>query len=206
MKDLPADDSALLMILAGPAGSGKTTLCERIVAENDRIERVVTSTTRPPREGEEHGVDYYFFSNDEFERKIEEGSFLEWAKVHANRYGTLKSVIEDKLSERIDLVMNIDVQGVASLREAASGYPAIGDRLVTVFIMPSDFDELRRRLRGRGQDDSEEIERRIRSAEREVEAWSAFDYVVRSKSKDEDYDAIRSIWQAEKRRASRLKG
>lgn len=204
MEDLPVDDIALLMILAGPAGSGKTTLCERIVTENERIERLVTCTTRQPREGEVDGVDYHFLSNAKFDEKIEAGAFLEWAKVHANRYGTLKSVIEGKLAEQTDLVMNIDVQGVATVREAAKSHPAIEQRLVTVFVMPSNFDELRRRLRGRGQDDEQEIARRIQSAEAEVRQWSSFDYVIRSKSKDEDYAAIRSIWQAEKRKASRL--
>jgi len=204
MENLPAEDIALLMILAGPAGSGKTTLCERMVANNDRIERLVTCTTRQPRENEIDGVDYRFLSNEAFDEKIEAGAFLEWAKVHANRYGTLKSVIEGKLAEQIDLVMNIDVQGVATVREAARSHPTIEQRLVTVFIMPSDFDELRQRLRGRGQDDEAEIARRIESAEAEVTQWSSFDYVIRSKSKDEDYTAIRSIWQAEKRKASRL--
>lgn len=204
MEGLPADDSALLVILAGPAGSGKTTLCERIVADNQRIERLVTCTTRQPREGEIDGVDYHFLSDATFDEKVEAGEFLEWAKVHANRYGTLKSVIEGKLVEQIDLVMNIDVQGVATVREAAKSHPAIEQRLVTVFVMPSDFDELRRRLRGRGQDDEAEIARRIQSAEAEVQQWSSFDYVIRSKSKDEDYAAILSIWRAEKRKASRL--
>ena len=204
MENLPAEDIALLMILAGPAGSGKTTLCERMVANNDRIERLVTCTTRQPRENEIDGVDYRFLSNEAFDEKIEAGAFLEWAKVHANRYGKLKSVIEGKLAEQIDLVMNIDVQGVATVREAARSHPTIEQRLVTVFIMPSDFDELRQRLRGRGQDDEAEIARRIESAEAEVTQWSSFDYVIRSKSKDEDYTAIRSIWQAEKRKASRL--
>lgn len=204
MENLPAEDIALLMILAGPAGSGKTTLCERMVANNDRIERLVTCTTRQPRENEIDGGDYHFLSNEAFDEKIEAGAFLEWAKVHANRYGTLKSVIEGKLAKQIDLVMNIDVQGVATVREAAKSHPTIEQRLVTVFIMPSDFDELRHRLRGRGQDDEEEIARRIQSAEAEVTQWSSFDYVIRSKSKDEDYTAIRSIWQAEKRKASRL--
>lgn len=204
MENVPADDIALLMILAGPAGSGKTTLCERIVADNNRIERLVTCTTRQPRENEIDGMDYHFLSNEAFDENIEAGAFLEWAKVHTNRYGTLKSVIEDKLTEQIDLVMNIDVQGVATVRETAASHPAIEQRLVTVFIMPSDFDELRRRLHGRGQDDEQEIARRIQSAEAEVKQWSSFDYVIRSKSKDEDYAAIRSIWHAEKRKASRL--
>ncbi len=204
MDTLPQKDIALLLVLAGPAGSGKTTLCDRLVGENEQVERVVTCTTRPPRSGEVDGEDYFFLSDDEFDRNIEEGAFLEWAKVHANRYGTLRSVIEDKLGKTIDLVMNIDVQGVASVQEAAGHHPSIGNRLVTVFIMPESFDVLKDRLRGRGQDDEEEIARRIRSAETEVEAWRSFDYVIRSSSKDADFEALQSIWRAEKRRSSRL--
>lgn len=204
MDTLPKEDIALLLILAGPAGSGKTTLCDRLVAENPKVERVVTCTTRPPREGEMDGVDYHFLSNSQFDAKVAEGAFLEWAQVHANRYGTLKSVIEEKLSQRIDLVMNIDVQGVAALQKAARENAVIGQRLVTIFIMPESFDELRRRLRERGQDDEAEIDRRIRSAENEIGQWRSFDYAFRSRSKEADFDTVRSIWLAEKRSVSRI--
>ncbi len=205
MDPLPSDESALLLILAGPAGSGKTTLCERLVADNEKVERLVTCTTRSPRPGEQNGVDYHFLTNEDFDRKVEEGAFLEWAKVHDNRYGTLKSVIEDKLNEQIDLVMNIDVQGVAAVREAAKSHPVIAQRLVTAFVMLSDFEELQRRLRGRGENDDEEIARRIESARNEVKRWSTFDYVIHSKSKEDDYDVFRGIWNAEKRKVSRLR-
>ncbi len=204
MDTLPKEDIALLLILAGPAGSGKTTLCERLVAESENAERVVTCTTRPPREGESDGVDYHFLSDEQFDERIAEGGFLEWAKVHAHRYGTLRSVIEEKLSQRIDLVMNIDVQGVAALRDAAREHAVIGQRLVTVFIMPESFDELRRRLRERGTDGEAEIERRIRSAEKEVGEWKSFDYAFRSQSKETDFETVRSIWRAEKRRVARI--
>ena len=110
------NDIALLLVIAGPAGSGKTTLCDRLVEENERVERLVTCTTRSPREGEQDGVDYHFLSNEAFDQNIAEGAFLEWAKVHDHRYGTLKSVIGSKLNEQIDLVMNIDVQGVESIQ------------------------------------------------------------------------------------------
>jgi len=205
MDTLPRD-IALLMIIAGPAGSGKSTLCERMIKENESVERVVTSTTRPPRDGEKHGVDYYFFSSEEFDQKIEEGAFFEWAKVHANRYGTLRSVIQEKLEQGIDLVMNIDFQGVENFRKAAIENALIGQRLVTLFVMPSDFEELRQRLRSRGQDDDEEIDRRLGTARREVEEWDKFDYAIVSKSRDEDYESAKSIWQAEKRRVCRLLG
>ena len=168
MEGIPENEIALLLILAGPAGSGKTTLCDRLVDESDRLERVVTCTTRAPREGEKDGVDYYFLSDDEFGAKAEAGEFLEWAHVHTYRYGTLKSTIETKLEDDVDLVMNIDVQGVASVQEAARKQPTIGQRLVTVFLMPASFEELKERLRGRGKDDEAEISRRIESAEREA--------------------------------------
>ena len=203
MEAIPENEVALLLILAGPAGSGKTTLCDRLVDENGHLERVVTCTTRAPREGEIDGVDYYFFSDDQFDAKVEDGEFLEWAHVHTYRYGTLKSTIEAKLEDDVDLVMNIDVQGVASVQEAARNQPMIGQRLVTVFIMPASFDELRERLRGRGKDDELEISCRIESAEKEIEQWRSFDYLLRSKSKAEDFSAIASIWRAEKRRVAR---
>jgi len=204
MDTLPEKEIALLLIIAGPAGSGKTTLCDRLVAENANTERVVTCTTRPPREGEVDGIDYHFLSDEQFDANVENGEFLEWAKVHTNRYGTLKSVIENKLSEYVDLVMNIDVQGVAAVQKAARDHSAIGQRLVTVFIMPDSFEELRRRLRARGKDDEAEIDRRISSAEKEIGEWKSFDYTFRSHSKEADFDTIRSIWQAEKRRVARI--
>ncbi|HCR30579.1 MAG TPA: guanylate kinase [Opitutae bacterium] len=203
MDPIPENEIALLLILAGPAGSGKTTLCDRLVDEYDSVERVVTCTTRAPREGEEDGVDYFFLSNEQFDAKVEAGEFLEWAHVHTYRYGTLKSTIESKLKDDVDLVMNIDVQGVAAVQEAAREQPTIDQRLVTVFLMPANFDELKARLRGRGKDDEAEIARRIESAEKEIEQWRSFDYLLRSSSKAEDFAAITSIWQAEKRRVCR---
>ena len=200
----PREDVSLLVVIAGPAGSGKTTLCERMVEEVENVERVVTCTTRQPREGERDGVDYHFLDDDQFDRAINTGAFLEWAKVHANRYGVLKSVIQDKLDQKIDLVMNVDVQGVANIEAAAAEDPMLSKRLVTVFILPPDLDVVRTRLRGRGKDDDQEIERRVRTAAKEVELWPSFNYVIVTKSKDEDYAALQNIWRAEKLRSLRL--
>ena len=200
----PNEDVSLLVVLAGPAGSGKTTLCERMVETEGNVERVVTCTTRQPREGEKDGVDYHFLDDEQFDRAINTGAFLEWAKVHTNRYGVLKSVIQEKLAEKIDIVMNVDVQGVANIKAAAAEDEMLSKRLVTVFILPPDLEVVRERLRGRGKDDEDEIERRVQTAIKEVELWPEFDYVIVTKSKDEDYAALQNIWKAEKLRSLRL--
>jgi guanylate kinase len=196
---------ALLLILAGPAGSGKSTLCERIVREIPGFERVVTSTTRAPRPGEVNGRDYHFFSDDEFDRMVGAGAFLEWARVHGHnrRYGTLRRSIDEKLAARVDLCMNVDVQGVASIQRVAASDPALARRLVTIFLMPPDLEELRQRLRGRGQDSEAEIERRMQTALREMEQWRSYDFCVRSRSRDEDFATVRAIILAEKNRVAR---
>ncbi|MEM9157585.1 MAG: guanylate kinase [Verrucomicrobiota bacterium] len=203
MIETPTDDFALFMIIAGPAGSGKSTLCERLIHEYSSIERVVTCTTRDPRPGEVDGKDYYFFSKEEFEKKVEEDAFLEWAKVHDNFYGNLKSIVQAKLEDHIDLVMNIDVQGVLNYKKAAESNALIKQRLVTVFVTPPSFDNLRQRLRLRGDADSD-IDRRLQTAEAEVRQWKEFDYAFVSQSKDQDFEVIKSILLAEKRKVRRM--
>jgi len=202
----PREAPALLVILAGPAGSGKSTLCERIVRELPGFERVVTSTTREPRPGEVGGRDYHFFSEAEFDRLVAEGAFLEWARVHGHhrRYGTLRRSIDERLAARVDLCMNVDVQGVASIRRVATGDPVLARRLVTVFLMPPDLDELRRRLRGRGQDSDAEIERRMETALREMAQWRECEFCVRSRSREDDFEAVRAIIASEKHRVARF--
>src|ERR1043166_3600117 len=134
--------SPILVVIAGPAGSGKSTLCDRLVLERPEFSRVVTTTTRAPRAGEINGVHYHFFSPDEFRRKIGNGEFLEWAQVHAQvdgdkdrrLYGTLKSSVMDPLAAGRNLVMSIDVQGVDSLRRVAHTDARLQRALTTVFI------------------------------------------------------------------------
>lgn len=202
----PEELPALLFVLSGPAGSGKTTLCERLVASCPQMERVVTSTTRGPRPGEEHERDYYFFSDAEFDQRVAEEAFLEWARVHTNRYGTLRTVVEDKLSRNVDLCINVDVQGASSFRKAAESNPLLKQRLVTVFLMPPNLEELRHRLRGRATDPEDEIERRLQTAISELGEWRHYDFCVFSRSKEEDYAMVRAIWEAEKRRVWRMTG
>jgi guanylate kinase len=203
-----AQAPALLLVLAGPAGTGKTTLCERLVRECPGIERVVTSTTRAPRPGEVNGRDYHFYTDAEFDRLVADGAFLEWARVHGKdrRYGTLRGVIDEKFVRGIDLCMNVDVQGVASIRAVAERDAPFARRLVTIFLMPPNLDELRQRLRERAQDNAAEIERRMETARREMTEWVNYDFCIRSRSKDDDFAAVRAIFMAEKFRVARLRG
>ncbi len=191
---------ALLFVVSGPAGSGKTTLCDRLVETSPNIQRVVTSTSRAPRGAERDGVDYYFFGEDDFRRRIAAGEFYEYAQVHGRYYGSLRSEIQTKLARNIDLLLNIDVQGAASMREAARTDPALRGRLVTIFIHPLDREQLRERLTGRATDALAEIERRLVTAELEMRQWDRFDYCIVSRTKDEDYARIRAIYDAEKLR------
>jgi len=183
------------MVLAGPAGSGKTTLCERMVAEASGFSRVVTTTTREPRPGEVNGVHYHFFSDEEFDRRLAKDEFLEWARVHTadRRYGTLASSVLDPLSAGQSLIINIDVQGVENFRKAARAKPLLVSHMGTVYL-DVPIPELRQRLVGRGESEAE-IERRMVTAEREQQEREKFDYVITSSSKEADFEALRQIWQ-----------
>lgn len=189
----------LLLVLAGPAGSGKTTLCQRLMQEFvPRVERVITSTTRAPRKGERHGEHYYFFSEEQFERLVHEGQFYEYARVFGNHYGTLKSAIQEKLEEDVDLLLNVDVQGAASYRKAAETDLLLSERLVTIFIEPKDIEQLRERLDRRGHDSGEAILQRLRTAGEERQQAPKFDHHFTSGSRDDDYEKLREIYLREK--------
>jgi guanylate kinase len=189
-----------LLILAGPAGVGKSTLCDRLVRDVPGFERVITATTRPPRPNEINGRDYHFLADAEFDRKLAAGDFLEWAWVHQrNRYGTLKSAVLDRLPAT-SLVMNIDVQGVRSIRTAAQTEPRLKGRLVTLFVAPDSMEVLRERLQGRGPVSPEELARRMQSAENEIAERNSYDYVIHSSTKEQDFRALLDYWAQAQRK------
>ncbi len=188
-------DSSVFLVLAGPAGSGKTTLCERIVREEKTFSRVVTATTRAPRPGEVDGVHYHFLTPEQFDAHIAAGHFLEWAWVHQqNRYGTLTSSVLEPLQRGKNLIINVDVQGVDNFRKVASTTPLLAQRMATIFIHVN-LDELRQRMVGRGHDADEEILRRLQTAERELEEGHRFDFRIESRSRDDDYQELLKIWK-----------
>ncbi|OAI50231.1 guanylate kinase [Opitutia bacterium SCGC AG-212-L18] len=194
-------DKALVFIVSGPAGSGKTTLCHRMLADlSPRIQRVVTATTRQSRSGEVHGVDYYFLSKEEFIKSINAGEFYEYAQVHSYYYGILKHEIKAKLKNNIDLLINIDVQGAETLRKITQEDPDLKGRVVSIFIMPPNMKVLNERLKLRGLDVQEEIERRLTVAQGEVQHWPFYDYCIPTGTKEEDFACLLSIYAAEKLR------
>jgi guanylate kinase len=199
---LPPPPLPVLLVLAGPAGSGKSTLCDRLVREALGFTRVVTATTRPPRPGEIDGVHYHFLTPAEFDAKLAAGEFLEYAWVHQrHRYGTLAAAVLEPLRCGRSLAINIDVQGVDSFRRVAATEPLLRRHMTTVFIEVSP-EIIRSRLAGRGTDAEEEIVRRLRTAEAELRKEADFDYVIVSRSRDEDFQALLAICRAVQSRAS----
>ncbi len=192
----------VLLVVAGPAGSGKSTLCDRLVKEVPGFARVVTTTTRAPRPGEVNGVHYHFLSPEQFDAKLAENAFLEWAWVHGKRrYGTLAQSVLEPLAAGQSLVISVDVQGVESFRQAAAAYPLIGQRMTTVFILV-DHDRLVARMRARAQDDEAEIAGRMKTAERELRETHKFDFTIDSRTRDEDFAALLAILKKARDRAA----
>lgn len=195
----------LLLVIAGPAGSGKSTLCDRLVQECPEFSRVVTTTTRTPRAGEINGVHYHFFTADEFRRRVAAGEFLEWAQVHGDHedrlYGTLKSSVLDPLAQGRQLVMSIDVQGVESVRRIARTNESLRHAMTTVFIVV-DHQRLVARMRERAKDHESEIARRLATAEAEMREAAKFDFCIDSRTRDEDFAALRAIVAQARTRAA----
>jgi len=181
------DDKKQLIIFAAPSGSGKSSLISKIIEQSDsKVELSVSATTRPARKGEINGKDYFFISNEEFTNLQEENAFIESAEVHGYMYGTLKSYVNEKVSEGVQVILDIDVQGFNQIRNSLQNY-------VSIFIIPPSFEELKERLFIRGLDSKEVIENRLINAKKELEYASSFDYVVLNDDFDEAFEQISSI-------------
>ncbi|MEN6430538.1 MAG: guanylate kinase [Coriobacteriales bacterium] len=183
-----------LVIISGPSGAGKGTLVDRLVSRVPGVWVSVSATTRRPRPNEVHGRDYYFMSPEEFQSLIDDGDFLEWAEVHGNRYGTLKSMVAEKMDEGRLVVLEIDPQGARQVKAA------IPDA-VLVFIVAPSFQELERRIRERGAETEEQVRARLATAEREMELVGTYDFVVQNddiaRATDELVGIVESLGEKE---------
>ncbi len=159
-----------VFVLSAPAGGGKTTLANLLLKEVPNLVRITTCTTRKPRPGEKNGIDYFFLSKEEFQQKIKENAFLEYAIVHGNYYGTPKEEVLKEINKGNDVLLVIDVQGMRQIKKNFKD-------VVTIFLIPPSFEELINRMKKRG-DSEEEIKKRIETAKIELKAWKEYDYIV----------------------------
>ncbi len=180
-----------LLIVSAPSGAGKTTLCERLIAEFPQVCLSISTTTRPIRHYEKHGVHYHFVSPEEFQKKIDKGDFAEWAEVHGKRYGTDRKVIDDCLKAGMNVLFDIDVQGAMNLKKQ------YGNRTVLIFIEPPSLQELETRLRNRKGDSSTSIETRLRNAYNELQWSRKFDYQIVNDDLERAYRQLREIVERE---------
>lgn len=186
---------SLILVISGPAGVGKTTVCDRLLQEfGSSISRVVTTTTRKPRDGEKEGEDYFFTSVKQFHELLENEAFLEYEIIHGNHYGTRKKTVFDKIEKGQDILINIDVKGARSLRKEISKNKSFKGKIITVFLKPNNLEVLKERLSQRATDTKSDIETRLETAKIELTLADSFDYIIISKDRENDYETVKRIF------------
>ena len=183
----PSSVKNRLIVISAPSGAGKTTLCQRLLRDFEELELSISSTTRAPRGQEQHGKEYLFLSQDDFKARIERGDFAEWALVHGNYYGTSKEVITSAFKRGKSVLLDIDVQGAESLKKS---FPR---ESVLIFISPPSLEVLEQRLRARGTDKEESIQRRMKNARDEMARIPAFERVIVNDDLERSYVELKQI-------------
>ena len=199
MDTMDKNTRGVLLVLSGPSGTGKGTVC-KVVRDSmgERLAYSISATTRKPRVGEEHGREYFFFSKEEFEALRDQNGFLEWAQVYDNYYGTPRAFVEEVLASGRDCILEIDPQGALQVRKAT-------DEAVLVFIAPPSLEELRARLTGRGTEAPEEVEKRLGCAEAELAYSNQYDYLIVNDEVEKAAEKMKAILMAERCRINRKK-
>ena len=191
------------MVVSGPSGSGKTTLCHRFADEDGVADHAVSATTREPRDGEVNGEDYFFLSREEFEQRIGNNEFLEYAEVHGKLYGTLRAEVMNRLVDGHDVLIDIDVQGAELVRQHRN--EIVHDAMIDIFILPPSEEKLLERLRGRGTESAEQLELRLQNAREEIQHWRKYQHTLISGTKDDDFATFSAIVRGERCRTRLLR-
>lgn len=194
---LKVNGNGLLIVVSGPSGAGKDTICKNLVDITDNTWISISMTSRSPRNGEVEGKDYYFVTKEEFEEKIKEGKFLEHAMYNNNYYGTPKDKIEDYLNSGIDVILVIDIQGAVNIKKLIPS-------ALFIFIMPPDMKTLKQRLIGRKTETKEKVVERFTTAYNEINSVKKYNYVVVNDEVDKAVSKVQAIIKAEKCRVDRI--
>lgn len=190
-------NKGILFIISGPSGAGKGTICKAYMEQAKAAYLSVSATTRAPRDGEIDGESYYFLTREEFEKRIAEDDFLEYAEVYGNLYGTPRSIVEEKLEMGYDVILEIDIQGALKVQQnTVEG--------IFIFILPPTMEELKRRIIGRGSETPESLIKRFGAAFQEINYVSQYNYAVVNTTVEEALDNVSAIIKAEKCRVSRV--
>lgn len=194
---IKTNNKGLLIVVSGPSGAGKDTICQKLIKENSNIWMSVSMTTRKPRPLEKDGVDYFFVSSEEFENKINDNTFLEYASYNDNYYGTPKDKVEEKSNEGKDVILVIDINGAINIKK-------IIPSALFIFIMPPDMETLKNRLIGRKTESKDKVVQRFITAYNEVNNYKKYNYVVVNDKVEDAVNKVKSIIQSEKCRVDRI--
>ncbi len=194
----------VILIVSGPSGTGKTTICTRVREEMPELKFSVSCTTRAPRAGEQHGKDYYFLSREEFRSKIDNGEFIEYAEVFSNYYGTLKSEVIDRVKLGEDVFLDIDIQGAMQIRQCSKQDSLLGTCCEFIFIAPPSLEELEKRLRTRASDSEEQIMQRLSKSTLEISYWKHYDYLVINDIQEVTVEEMKSLIRMTRKATKRM--
>ena len=186
-----------LIVISGPSGAGKGTICKALLEREDNLYISVSATTRSPRKGEVDGVNYYFLTQEEFKKKVDNNEFLEWAEVHGNYYGTPKFNVEEMINEGKNIILEIDVQGALNVKKNCEDG-------VFIFILPPSMEELKRRIIARGSETPESLIKRFKTAYEEINYISKYNYAVVNDDLEEAVKKVQNILYAEECRVNNI--